>query len=111
MHYHFQLLFMICHLKRIHCPSHKACGCPAPLYLDNCTGTPCACQDYNKIKAHHYIIIFDPQAAIDRGLTWKRAVEYVRKNFSGHQALICTHMNGHNGSGNIHVHIIINSLR
>ena len=25
--------------------------------------------------------------------------------------LVCTHTDGHNGSGNIHVHIIINSLR
>lgn len=26
-------------------------------------------QDYNEIKSHHYIISFDPQDAIDRGLT------------------------------------------
>mgnify|MGYP000261374886 CR=1 FL=1 len=32
-------------------------------------------------------------------------------SFPGHQALVCTHMDGHNGSGNIHVHIVINSLR
>lgn len=38
-------------------------------------------------------------------------MEYAKKNFPGHQALVCTHMDGHNGSGNIHVHIIINSLR
>lgn len=25
--------------------------------------------------------------------------------------MVCTHMDGHNGSGNIHVHIVINSLR
>ena len=29
----------------------------------------------------------------------------------GHQALVCTHPDGHNGSGNVHVHIVINSLR
>lgn len=72
-------------------------------------------QDYNEIKSHHYIISFDPQDAIDRGLTGERAqqlgVEYAKKNFPGHQALVCTHMDGHNGSGNVHVHIIINSLR
>ena len=34
-----------------------------------------------------------------------------KANFPGHQALVCTHMDGHNGSGNIHVHIVINSLR
>ena len=31
--------------------------------------------------------------------------------FPGHQALVCTHPDGHNHSGNIHVHIVINSLR
>ena len=28
-----------------------------------------------------------------------------------HQAIVCTHPDGHNHSGNIHVHIVINSLR
>ena len=37
--------------------------------------------------------------------------EYARENFPGHQALVCTHTDGHNGSGNIHVHIVINSVR
>lgn len=71
--------------------------------------------EYHEIKSHHYIISFDPQDAIDRGLTGARAqqfgIEYAKKNFPGHQALVCTHMDGHNRSGNIHVHIIINSLR
>lgn len=72
-------------------------------------------QDYNEIKSHHYIISFDPKDAIDRGLTGERAqqlgIEYAKKNFPGHQALVCTHMDGHNESSNIHVHIVINSLR
>lgn len=38
-------------------------------------------------------------------------MEYTAKNFPGHQALVCTLTDGHNGSGNIHVHIVINSLR
>lgn len=38
-------------------------------------------------------------------------LEYARKNFPGHQVLVCTHTDGHNQSGNIHVHIVINSLR
>ena len=38
-------------------------------------------------------------------------MKYAKKNFPGHQALVCTHIDGHNGSGNIHVHIVINSLR
>lgn len=67
------------------------------------------------IKSHHYIISFDPADRDECGLTGERAqalgMEYARKNFPGHQALVCTHTDGHNGSGNIHVHIVINSLR
>ena len=37
--------------------------------------------------------------------------EFCRKQFPGHQAIVCTHPDGHNHSGNIHVHIVINSLR
>lgn len=72
-------------------------------------------QSYNEIKSHHYIISFDPKDREENGLTGERAqqlgLEYARKNFPGHQALVCAHMDGHNGSGNIHVHIVINSLR
>ncbi|MCI9076447.1 MAG: relaxase/mobilization nuclease domain-containing protein [Dorea sp.] len=67
------------------------------------------------IKSHHYIISFDPRDAADNGLTVEKAqelgMEYCKKHFPGHQALICTHPDGHNHSGNIHVHIVINSLR
>lgn len=69
----------------------------------------------NEIKSHHYIISFDPRNSTENCLTGKRAqelgLEYAKANFPGHQALVCTHMDGHNGSGNIHVHIVINSLR
>lgn len=72
-------------------------------------------QSYNEIKSHHYIISFDPKDREENGLTGEQArqlgLEYARRNFPGHQALVCTHMDGHNGSGNIHVHIVINSLR
>ncbi len=68
----------------------------------------------DEIKSHHYIISFDPKDS-NCGLTGERAqqlgLEYAKQNFPGHQTLVCTHTNGHNGSGNIHVHIIINSLR
>lgn len=68
-----------------------------------------------EIKAHHYIISFDPLDQTDRGLTPERAqaigMEYAKKNFPGHQALVCTHADGSHRSGNIHVHIVINSLR
>lgn len=72
-------------------------------------------QSYNDIKSHHYIISFDPKDRDEHGLTGELAqqlgVEYAKENFPGHQALVCTHTDGHNGSGNIHVHIVINSIR
>ena len=72
-------------------------------------------QSYNEIKSHHYIISFDPKDRDEHGLTGELAqqlgVEYAKENFPGHQALVCTHTAGHNGSGNIHVHIVINSIR
>ena len=72
-------------------------------------------RNYDEIKAHHYIISFDPKDQKESGLTGERAqrlgMEYAAKNFPGCQALVCTHMDGQNGSGNIHVHIVINSLR
>ena len=67
------------------------------------------------IKSHHYIISFDPRDAADNGLTVDRAqalgLAYCKEHFPGHQALVCTHPDGHSHSGNIHVHIVINSLR
>ena len=67
------------------------------------------------IKSHHYIISFDPRDAADNGLTVDRAqalgLAYCKEHFPGHQAMVCTHPDGHNHSGNIHVHIVINSLR
>ena len=72
-------------------------------------------QSYNDIKSHHYIISFDPKDRDEHGFTGELAqqlgVEYAKENFPGHQALVCTHTDGHNGSGNIHVHIVINSIR
>lgn len=72
-------------------------------------------QKKSEIKSHHYIISFDPEDVTENGLTGKKAqqlgLKYAEENFPGHQALVCTHIDGHNKSGNIHVHIIINSLR
>ena len=72
-------------------------------------------QNFNEIKSHHYIISFDPKDRDEYGLTGERAQQlgltFAKKNFPGHQALICTHTDGHNESGNIHVHIVINSIR
>ena len=67
------------------------------------------------VKSHHYIISYDPRDAKDHGLTIDQAqalgVEFCKKHFPGHQAMIVTHPDGHNHSGNIHTHIVINSLR
>ncbi len=72
-------------------------------------------QRYDEIKCHHYIISHDPMDVADHGLTGEQAqaigMEYAEANFPGHQALVCTHTDGSNNSGNIHTHIIINSLR
>ena len=72
-------------------------------------------RNFNEIKSHHYIISFDPKDRDECGLTGERAQQlgltFAKKNFPGHQALVCTHTDGHNESGNIHVHIVINSLR
>ena len=72
-------------------------------------------QKREDVKSHHYIISFDPRDAPDNGLTVDRAQvlgeEFCKTHFPGHQALVCTHSDGHNHSGNIHVHIVINSLR
>ena len=72
-------------------------------------------QKREDVKSHHYIISFDPRDGADNGLTVDRAQqlgeEFCKNHFRGHQALVCTHPDGHNHSGNIHVHIVINSLR
>lgn len=69
----------------------------------------------NEIKQHHYIISFDPKDVTECGLTGEKAqalgMEYAKENFPGHQMIVCTHTDGHNKSGNIHVHIVMNSLR
>ena len=67
------------------------------------------------VKSHHYIISFDPRDGTECGLTMDKAqqlgADFCREHFPGHQALVCTHPDGHNHSGNIHVHIVMNSLR
>ena len=72
-------------------------------------------QKREDVKSHHYIISFDPRDGPDNGLTIDRAQalgeEFCAEHFPGHQAIVCTHPDGHNHSGNIHVHIVINSLR
>ena len=70
---------------------------------------------HGDIKSHQYIISFDPRDAADNGLTMERAqalgLKFCKENFPGHPAIVCTHPDGHNHSGNIHVHIVIGSIR
>ena len=72
-------------------------------------------QKYSDIKSHHYIISFDPEDCAEGKLTVEKAqkmgMDFARRHFPGHQILVCTHTDGHNESGNIHVHIIFNSVR
>ena len=72
-------------------------------------------QNRSDVKSHHYIISFDPRDVTECALDGKRVqaigVEFANRFFAGHQMLVCTHMDGNNKSGNIHVHIVLNSLR
>ena len=70
---------------------------------------------HGDIKSHQYIISFDPRDAADNGLTMEKSqalgLKFCEENFPGHPAIVCTHPDGHNRSGNIHVHIVIGSVR
>jgi len=70
---------------------------------------------HGDIKSHQYIISFDPRDAVENGLTMEKAqalgLNFCKDNFPGHPAIVCTHPDGHNHSGNIHVHIVIGSVR
>ena len=70
---------------------------------------------HGDIKSHQYIISFDPRDAADNGLTMEKAqalgLKFCEENFPGHPAIVCTHPDGHNHSGNIHAHIVIGSVR
>lgn len=72
-------------------------------------------QNASDIKSHHYIISYDPTDVTECGLTGEKAqalsLALAKKIFPGYQALIVTHTDGHNKSGNIHTHIVINSVR
>ena len=93
-------------------------NCDPMTFDEECTATNAAFgqnKSYEDIKAHHYIVSFDPNDRDENDLTPERAqelgLELARKAFPGHQALVCTHRDGHNGAGNIHCHIVINSVR
>ena len=70
---------------------------------------------HGDVKSHQYIISFDPRDAADNGLTMEKAqalgLKFCEENFPGYPSIVCTHPDGHNHSGNIHVHIVIGSIR
>lgn len=72
-------------------------------------------QKRNEVKSHSYIISFDPRDPIDNGLTLeevqKFGIEFVNRYMPGYQTIVCSHADGANGSGNMHCHIVINSIR
>jgi hypothetical protein len=61
-------------------------------------------QKREDVKSHHYIISFDPRDGPDNGLTVDRAQElgekFCAEHFPGHQALVCTHPDGHSHTEN-----------
>lgn len=63
------------------------------------------------VKAHHYIISFEPNDPI----TMEQALEFGKQWLDafapGHQAVVAVHLDGHNGSQNMHIHMVINSVR
>ena len=93
-------------------------NCDPFLYAQECKTLN---NQYNKnqkpeeIKSHHYILSFDPKDVKTCGLTGEKAqslgLAFAKRNFPGHQMIVCTHADGSRRSGNIHVHIFLNSLR
>ena len=63
------------------------------------------------VKAHHYIISFAPEDNITMQEAMDFGKQYIEKFLPGHQAILAVHSDGHNGTGNVHVHIVINSVR
>ena len=63
------------------------------------------------VKAHHYIISFSPgdpiimEQALEFGKNW------LKEFAPGHQAVVAVHPDGHNNSQNMHIHMVINSVR
>ena len=99
------------------------------VYLDGINCEPYSfsaeCEEVNRryrknnkrgeIKEHHFIISYDPKDVTECELTGPKAqelsMEFARRCLPGFQILVCTHMDGHNRSGNIHTHLICNSVR
>lgn len=63
------------------------------------------------VKAHHYIISFAPGDPITMEQAFEFGKNWLKEFAPGHQAVVAVHPDGHNGSQNMHVHMVINSVR
>ena len=67
------------------------------------------------MKSHHYILSFDPRDGPDHGLTMDKAQELEERSATSSspdtRPWSAPTRTATNHSGNIHVHIVINSLR
>lgn len=68
-------------------------------------------QNRADIKRHEYVISYDPKDNITTDQALKNGIAFAKEHFPGHQTIIAVHQDGYNKSGNIHVHIDINSVR
>ena len=64
-----------------------------------------------EVKQHQYIISFSPNDKITTEQAMEEGKKWAKEFFGGHQCLIAVHEDGNNHSGNIHIHIVINSVR
>ena len=63
------------------------------------------------VKAHHYIISFSPGDPITMEQALEFGKNWLNEFAPGHQAVVAVHPDGHNNSQNMHIHMVINSVR
>ena len=63
------------------------------------------------VKAHHYIISFAPGDPITMEQALEFGKNWLNEFAPGHQAVVAVHPDGHNNSKNMHIHMVINSVR
>lgn len=63
------------------------------------------------VKAHHYIISFAPGDPITMEQAFEFGKLWLNEFAPGHQAVVAVHPDGHNNSQNMHIHMVINSVR
>lgn len=68
-----------------------------------------------EVKQHQYILSFSKEEVESNNLTPEKVIEigkeWLEKTMPEHQSILYVHNDGHNGSGNMHVHVNINSVR